>query len=503
MCDSDTKVLFENAKNQEETCSFQGKYLHSKYNPGNEGERFAQSLEADFSPLCIFIIEPCLSYCAPFIKKRFPRAELCAIRFSQSFKKTDSLWDKVFYCDSASISLSERLFSILGEEKLCSLLAFDWPASKQIFQNQSISAWQQIKSAVEKARDVIGTRAYFSKRWLKNSIIFSLYIKKAVVFNQTQLPVVITASGPSLETSLPFLSRYRASFFLIALSSSFMPLARNGISPDIVISSDGGFWAKKHLHFMDSPKDNVYALESEGASPKEILENSPIIPLVYEDGIGNAFLEAAGIPCMLSERNGTVAGTALNFAYRISSKNIYICGLDQAPAEGFQHTQPNALETDNAIKDFRLNTSESRITASRFRSAKSLEIYRNWFITNSSFYSRRVFRLSCNYSYPFSLGNIQDKNWDFFTENETSSLKDRTPARGAFSAKEIKLPYDERKKLIIDKLIEISKSQSFIDEVFPMDSLLLRRAKDNQEKQLIINRIQEKTDKLIQECKKL
>ena len=67
-------LVFESSKAGELTCSFQGKYLHSKYNPTNEGEKFAAGIKADFSPLCVFILEPALSYCAPFLKKRFPKA---------------------------------------------------------------------------------------------------------------------------------------------------------------------------------------------------------------------------------------------------------------------------------------------------------------------------------------------------------------------------------------------------------------------------------------------
>ena len=170
---SGSEIHFENGKNGQLTCSFQGKYLHSKYNPQNEGERFAQMLEADFSPLCVFIIEPALSYCLPALKMRFPQAEICAIRIRKEFKDYDSVWDHVFYFDSGFLSLGECIFNSLCEEKLCSSLVFDWTATKQAFPDENIKIWAEIKNAILKARDVIGTRAFFSKRWLKNSLIFA------------------------------------------------------------------------------------------------------------------------------------------------------------------------------------------------------------------------------------------------------------------------------------------------------------------------------------------
>ena len=163
-------VNFEPSRTGELTCSVQGKYLHSKYNQQTEGERFAGNIQADFSPLCVFILEPALSYCASPLKKKFPGTSLCAIRFSKDFSQADDKWDKVFYLKDSPIALSEVLFNSLGEEKLISSLAFDWTASKNIFPEESMLAWQEINKAILKARDVLATRAYFSKRWLKNKI---------------------------------------------------------------------------------------------------------------------------------------------------------------------------------------------------------------------------------------------------------------------------------------------------------------------------------------------
>ncbi|WP_407427572.1 6-hydroxymethylpterin diphosphokinase MptE-like protein [Treponema sp.] len=494
---SASKIVFEKSRNGELTCSFDGIYLHSKYSPLTEGERFARNLQADFSPFCIFIIEPALSYCASFLKKRFPDALICAVRLCSSFTEYDSQWDKVFYFDNSSdsVSFSEVLFNFLGEEKLISSLTFDWTPSKQIFQEHNSQVWQEIKKAILKARDVIGTRAYFSKRWLKNSITFASYIKNTVVLSKTNQPVVITASGPSLKSSIPFLKKYRNSFFLIAVSSSFMPLLENEIIPDFVMSSDGGFWAKKHLNFpSQSDCDTIFALEAESAVPKNILETKKILPLIYEDGLEKDFLEAIECPYLISKRNGTVSGTALEFALSFTDKNVFLCGFDQEPASGFQHTQPNALETDNEKNDFRLKPKETRITCSRFNSEKSLEIYRSWFISNSQFFEKRVFRLSDNYKYSYQLGKITEINWDKFIElskgndSETTSLKE----------KQIDFSKEKRQKIIKEKLKNLSKTKKFIDEVFPMESILIKRELSESKKAQMCSELEKKIQNLIE-----
>lgn len=497
--DNGGQFQFAESKSGELTCSFQGKYLHSKYNPTAEGEKFALGAQCDFSPLCVFVLEPCLSYCAPFLRKKFPDAKICAIRFFKDFSGTDKNWDSVFYLEkSGEIPLGERLFNNLGEEKLLSSLALDWLPSKQIFPGENILAWGEIKKAVLKARDVLGTRSYFSKRWLKNSLIFSSLVNSCNILEKGESPVIIASSGESLASSIPFIKKYRSRHFLIALSSSFMPLLRNGIMPDLVLSSDGGFWAKKHLAFPDGNADTVFALEAEGAAPRKLLSEKKILPLSYPDGLEKNFLEAIRAPCMISERNGTVAGTALVFALSsVTSGKVYLCGQDLAPSPAFQHTQPNALETLNEKNDFRLAPKETRITRSRFSSSAALEIYRNWFVSNSEYFSARVSRLSDNFSYEFSLGKIKETNWEDF---EKDSLKIGKMPK--FIQKKIGTSQGERKKIILTTLESLSKTSGFADEVFPLDSILIRREISEEKRAELQKNLEEKVMELIRECEK-
>lgn len=495
---SSLHIDFSIAKSGNKTCAAEGRYLHSKYNPLTEGEKFAESVSADFSPFCIVVIEPALSYCASSLRVRFPNAKICCIRFTPCFSEYDSLWDYVFYTEDSDFSLlNEDLFSILGEEALISGLFLDWLPSKNAFLSLNEKCWKEIQKAVLKARDVLGTRSYFSKRWLKNSVLFCKNIQRGFTLKKTQKDVLIAASGPSLLSSLPFIKTFRNRFFLIAVSSAFLPLVKNGISPDFTISSDGGFWAKRHLYTPGNyiKNKNVFALEQEGAAFSKLYDEDSIIPLCYEDGIGKELLKAIDCPFMLSKRNGTVAGTALEFAFSFTDKNIFLAGFDQSPSSSFQHTQPNAIELISQMNDTRLSPEETRNTKSRFNSANTLEIYRNWFISNSQKFSKRVFRLSDNYSFSFSLGSIKDINWtDFagYSKDTDGTLQDFKQITLPF---EIKLTAKERKEKLISKIKEISSTELFLNEVFPMDLLLIKREKDTDKKEeLKLNAARKITD---------
>ncbi len=467
---------FSSAKNGEATCSYGGKYLHSKYNPSAEAQKFVENITTDFEPLAVIVIEASISYCTRFLRERFKNAVLCTVRFSNDFKKYDENWDFVFYPQGNSNFFQEDLFNALGEEKLCSALVVDWPASKNVFPQENAGIWLDIRQAILKARDVLVTRAYFSKRWLKNSLIFASRIKNPALLKKNNLSVVIAASGPSLKNSIPFLKKFRKSFFLIAVSSAYAPLHKNNIYADIVISTDGGYWAKKHLllpGLCDSK--TVFALGCESAIPKSIFETNKIIPICYEDGLEQYFMKAAGCPFMTGRRNGTVSGTALEFALELTSSNIYLCGLDQESAEGFQHTQPNSLELSNERLDNRLKTKETRCASSQFSSEKSLEIYRNWFSSRPKEIAGRVFRVSDNHKYNHTLGNIKDVNWSFFEKLMSKNEEKICIENVSFSQKA------DKKQILLEKLNDISSSDFFRNELFPLESLLIKR-EENPEK---------------------
>ncbi|MBR6913128.1 MAG: motility associated factor glycosyltransferase family protein [Treponema sp.] len=508
-------IQFSETKNGEKTCSCNGKFLHSKYNPKAEAQRFAQTIEADFEPQCIFMLEPALSYCAEFVRERFPKANLYAIRFTDEFFGTDKLWDKIFYADE---NLDDEIFNFLGEEKICSSIFVDWSASRNAFPEESEIAWKKIRNAVLKSRNVMTTRSYFSKRWLKNSAIFASNVKNICALDtesssrrKTSFPIVIAASGTSLFSSIAKIKENRSRFFLVAVSSAFMTLMENGIAPDFVISTDGGYWAKSHLHFPLSKNAGIpIALSTESAAPKETERTKPIIPLLYDDATSfqKKILERLNIKAAKARRNGTVSGTALELALDMTDGAIFLCGLDQAPAKGFQHTQPNALEENSAKFDFRLNTKETRLTSSRFNSGQSLEIYRNWFKANSKKFNTPkecVFRLSDDFKFDFDLGSIRDVNWSEFDEileklsgNEKPEEKIRIG-----KSENIEFGRDERKKIILEELEKALSDEKFLDEVFPMDILILKRERNPEKKIALTEKLEEKKQNLISEIESI
>ncbi len=353
-------------------------------------------IDVSYLPSHIIITGPCIGYTEHFLRERFPQSQIISIQYSDQFNKYNSKWDKSFlFTEGSDVNIvSDELFSLIGEEKLFSTLFLSWKPSEKAWPELASKLWTSFKDLLAKAESIISTRNYFNKPWFINTLNFFTSIQNICHPQLTDKPIIITASGPSLSSALLFLKKNRQSYILLSASSSILPLIENGIIPDYCISTDGGWWAKKHLEPLLRKGISIpLIVPPEAAVPKEILSFMPIIPMSYNDFPDNLFFKQTGIPFIAGERNGTVSGTAALLALSITSGKVFFCGLDLSSAKEYQHTQPNALELINSKNDCRIKTLETRCSAASLPGNKALTIYRNWFASRNDTFYNRVSRL--------------------------------------------------------------------------------------------------------------
>lgn len=488
-------VTFFSAKNNQISASINNIKLHSAYNPEVEAERFVQNIKIDFFPSQIFVIEPCLSYISKFLNERFPKIPKIALRFSHDFDSYNSAWDKILYFENENKFKLE--LSNFSEIQICSTLFLQWEVTKKIFSSQSEKIWKIIKEKIEFSKTVLITQNYFSKRWFSNKINFSKYAKNICKIDSGTQDILITASGFSLENAISKIKEIRNSVFLISLSSSLECLLQNQIIPDLVLSTDGGFYAKKHLESLE--KQNIpLALALEGNCSKKILEKNPIIPLCYPKDFQNEldFQKAFNIPSIQIERNGTVSGTAVLFALKLTKNNIFFCGLDLSSSPSFQHARKNKLEIENSLSENKLNPLQTRLTKQMFNDY-SLKIYENWFIENSTYFENRVFRLSNNYKYKNNLNFIKDINFEEAKKILTKNYK-------KIEIKSSEYKKVENFKQIYEKYFaEIQNDLEISKIFFPLDYLKVIKSVSAEEKQKNQQKLNDKIKNLINSAEKL
>lgn len=407
---SKLKIEILNAKNGETNASIDGVFLHSNYNPSKEAERFVDNLKIPNNPSIIIITEPGLDYLTSYLRIKFPHIKIGAIRYVKGFENYNSNFDFIinYYEFNSIIGFENYLFDLLNEEKIMLTYFLKWEASSRVLSDIDSKVWIAIKNIYNKAKTLLITRQYFEKKWLLNTFNFIQNISNPITIKKTNndFPIFIISSGPSLKNYLTFIKENQNNAFVICLSSAISICLKYSIKIDLCISTDGGYWAGQHLKKLLNYKIPI-ALSPESYCLKKLLAN-PILILKYNDGLSLEILNKSGLDTFPAERNGTISGTALTFALRLSNSDIFFFGLDLSSQKGYQHSQPNELEANSSCFYNRINNSEKKQIISEY-SNSSLQVYKNWF-ENFKTNNHKVYRVIDSEFKKNSLGQIKDIN---------------------------------------------------------------------------------------------
>ena len=491
-------LLFSKAKDNSQTFSVDGVFFHSSYSPAKEADRFLQSINFTFEPEVILFIEPGLNYYSDLIKKKFPLCKTICIRLFSQPLGDEASWD---YCINYSgCQLKAFLINTFGEEKLLSSNILFTKQAEALFNKEIKEIFEEYKNALTEAKTLLVTRQFFEKKWLLNCCNFIKYANNLYSPQlKTKLPAVICASGPSLNSSIKIIKENTSKLFIICLSSATSALLQNDIIPDLILTTDGGWWAGQHLKLLKKYNKIPLALPCEAFIPKDILLKNPIIPLKYNDSssfISNSILSNSDIHGLSVERNPTVSGTALSFAKAITSNNIYYCGLDLQNGKGQQHTKPNEIEKDNNLKDFRIKNIETRISYSRYNS-EALQIYRDWFCALDQ--ASNVYRvIDYENSKQSSLGKIKDISPKAFLK-ELEDKENSPKAKLELQEKSKK----EKCKEAFNYIFEQLNTLQWQKQLFPADFISIKNSSDENMKKAFEERMKCKIEKLAEKIRKI
>jgi hypothetical protein len=251
------------------------------------------------------------------------------------------------------------------------------------------------------------TTAAFGKRWVRNFFKNLKLIKNALLYRQAEFPVIITGSGPGLETSLPVIKKLKDNCLIIAASSSTPALYHNGIRADLVIAADGGPWALRHLFSFYRNALNTDALLAVNlcaALPSQCT-NTPF--LLINDGSfwQSLILNTLGLPSVIVTQKGTVSAAAVELAMMLTKGNIYLAGIDLCVSDIRTHVRPYAFDyifTQNECR-FRPVYSQSFIRSSLLKKGGSMDIYAAWFKNRLSSWQKKIFSLGGSVIFETSL----------------------------------------------------------------------------------------------------
>lgn len=184
--------------------------------------------------------------------------------------------------------------------------------------------------------------------------------------------VVIVGAGPSVDSQLDRLRKYRDKITVFATGHITRRLVNEGIIPDAVIITDPQPLMYKQIDGVNLKGIPMILLSTASASVIDYYNGS--IYVAYQSGYELAEIKAKEIGATLFETGGSVTTTALDIALRFGASKIIFVGVDLAYTGGYSHASGEGRKVENidGLRQVRSNTGDMVYTS------KNLDIYRKW-----------------------------------------------------------------------------------------------------------------------------
>ncbi|MDC7227495.1 MAG: DUF115 domain-containing protein [Spirochaetales bacterium] len=402
-----------NSKDGALTAKINNIFVHSSYSPKKEALNYARKMRFAESR-SIILLEPCLNYLAEIIKRENPQTKIISIYFEEFFFNNDTdKSDHKYLYNKDNSKLQQFLSHTVTELDIESLKIIDWPPAEKIF-GISSELRNIIGQHIREMYGNITTVSGFGKIIFRNYFHNFSSIEHFFKISMQNSTVFIAGSGPSLKNEIDFLKNNRNRLFLIALPSSVSFLQHNLIKPDLIVTTDPGYYAKQHLYSSESIP---VAAPLTAALPISI-QNTGIIEFKQ-----NYFLEtflSNNQNTVIIPQHGTVAGSAIYIALQISSGPILISGFDFSYHDLLSHNRPHSFDSIidsqadrykplNSLYFYR-NIIDSERISNFTRTNKALKTYSGWFAANSRKFNSRCFFMERNFPPPGAFQSISCRN---------------------------------------------------------------------------------------------
>ena len=386
--------------------------LHSRYNPHAEAARYIDSLKLKDTIKCFILIEPGLGYIIPVLRERYKESKIIALHIDDFPEQ-----EKAVNC-SIIPHVTEKTFAPLTEETQLMQCAqiqkflethvqedntdnikiIEWRPSLNVYKDSYVKLLSQVLEFLKRADAGQRTTAVFGKRWFRNFFRNLENINKIILYMKSDIPVIVTGSGPGLEEAFPFIRKEQSRYLIIAASSSVPALSHNGIKPDIIITTDGTPWALWHLLCgirNQRIRETGFAVSLCAAMPSQCADTPK---LIINDGSlwQSVILHELAIPSVVIPQRGTVSATAAELAMMLSSGNIYLAGMDFSYNDIITHVKPYGFDSlfYGAAARFHPVYTELFTRSVLSREGGSMDIYAAWFKNQLISWPKRIFSIT-------------------------------------------------------------------------------------------------------------
>ncbi len=372
------------------------KTVHSLRAPQEEAEQWVGEQTPGET---IFLIGDVAGNLTRAWKARFPQSSVVVLTASRiCFEALVSAGASKVWSPSCG-SLAKFLENILTETGPQGVRLLLWPYFERAAPEEAKDWSEVFRKTFRFFQGSWLTQAVFGRRFGRNAVRNLLRWQTPFRLSPGSAPILIAASGPSLESLLPWLKRHRQQYELWALPSSLRFLIAQGLKPDLAVATDGGWYARELLWpLKQEPLPLLCALTS---AADRVLESHPVA--FFTQGEPWEIPLASGFPALLPPvpSQGTVAVSAVQLACAATTGPVLVAGMDLAYRAGHSHPHPHPVEDRLSCCSQRLATDETRhwqqissqsIELQGGRTSPAMKTYAEWLDAPQRF-SRPVFRL--------------------------------------------------------------------------------------------------------------
>ena len=271
----------------------------------------------------------------------------------------------------------------------------EWRPSLDYFREDYVKLLSATVEFIKRADAENRTTAAFGRRWVRNFFRNLKLLNQTILYRRSEIPVIVTGSGPSLEQAMPVIRKNQDNCLVIAASSSVMALSAAGIKADMAIATDGGSWALRHIYpFYRDSAAAAFAVNLCAALPSQCACTPH---LIINDGSfwQSIVLHELALPSVIIPQRGTVTAAAVELAMILCGGNIYLAGMDLSINDIRTHAKPYAFDSLFFSRACRFAPvySESFTRSRLIQQGQSMDIYAAWFKDQLAGWPKRIFSL--------------------------------------------------------------------------------------------------------------
>lgn len=319
--------------------------FHSRYAPEREAARHVRACIGSKRPAIVYIIGGGMGYIHEAVSELLPRARLVSLQPCDLFHAHELGKPAITWRPGVAEPLESVLARSLADGRMAGgVSVIEWTPVTRRFTAQSERIRLALRDALESASSDAATSAYWSAGWLRNAARFAAAARRQVRIRNGDGPIVIACAGPSLTRFLPELSRRRDDIALWALASAVPALVAAGLTPDLAVATDPGFWNALHLRTITELGIPI-ALSPSAFATEDALYRCPILALDTGLPFERAAVEAAGFEDHRCSASGSAAGTALSLALACTGGPVTLAGYDLAAFGHEDHCRPYPFDS--------------------------------------------------------------------------------------------------------------------------------------------------------------